>query len=104
MALQKDLTLHGVSVTGAYHRVHFVSGGKSSLSVDIRCYKDATEAADESAFLDEFAFELPGGSLIHDDGASDKNYIKQAYEYMKANPITDYSGVSHDYTTGTTDV
>ena len=34
-------------------------------------------------------------------GASDKNYIKQAYEYLKANVVTDYAGVKHDYTAAT---
>lgn len=101
MALQQDMTVHGVSVTGAYHRVHHVSGNKNNISVDIRCYKDATEAADPEAYLSEFAFELPGASLVHNDGASDKNYIKQAYEYLKAGVVTDYQGVSRDYTGAT---
>lgn len=101
MALQQDLTVHGVTVTGAYHRVYYISGNKGGVSVDIRCYKDATEAVDPEAFLAEFAFNLPGGSLVHDDGASDKNYIKQAYEYMKAGVFDDYVGTSHDYTGAT---
>lgn len=98
MALQKDLTVHGVFITNAYHRVSYVSGNKEGLSIDIKCYKDVTEAADSKAYLIEFGFTIPSGSLIHDNGASDKNYIKQAYEYMKSTTFEDYKGVTHDYT------
>ena len=103
MALQKDLTFKGVTVTGAYHKIGYISGSKDGIHVDVKCYKDAAEATTPENFLEEFSFVIESGDLVHDDGASDKNYIKQAYEYMKAGVFEDYSGVSHDYT-GSTDV
>lgn len=101
MALQMNMTFHGVSVTGAYHRVDYISGNKDGLYVNVRCYKDATEAADPMAYLDEFSFKMADTDLVHDDGANDKNYLKQAYEHMKSAAFDDMSGVSHDYTSAT---
>jgi hypothetical protein len=101
MALQQDHTFKGVTVTGAYHRVEYVAGNKDGLNVDISVYKDATEAADKANSLDNFSFKIVDTDLVHDDGASDKNYTKQAYEHMKAAAFDDVSGVSRDYTSAT---
>lgn len=102
MALQQNHTFKGVTLTGAYHRVEYVSGNKNELNVNVSIYKDAIEAADKANSLDAFSFNIVDTDLVHDDGASDKNYTKQAYEYMKAAAFDDASGVSRDYTSATT--
>lgn len=100
MALQMTTTFHGVSVTDAYHKVNWISGSKNGINVSLRVYKDAAESADPGAFLKEINFEIPAADLVHDNGSNDKNYIKQAYNYLKAAEVQTSSGMV-DYTSAT---
>lgn len=101
MALQMNYDFHGLTVTGAYHKVGYISGSKDKLNIDVKVYKDAAAAsADPMDNLDSFSFSIQSGDLIHDDGASDKNYTKQAYSYLKAGVVStsvgdlDFSGAT----------
>lgn len=100
MALQLTDTYAGLTITNAYHKINHISGNKDKLTVDVKIYKDATEAGNNNTAT-EFSFRMDSGDLTHDDGASDKNYTKQAYEFMKAAIFTDLSGNSRDYTSAT---
>ena len=91
---------HGLTVTNAYHKVNWIAGSKLGMRINMRVYKDAAESADPGAFLKEFAFEIPATDLVHDNGANDKNYIKQAYEYLKAAERQTSAGTV-DYTSAT---
>ena len=88
---------HGVTMTGAYHKVVHVSGNKDTLHVDIEIYQNSTEA-DARNKADEYSFRMETADMVHDDSANDKNYIKQAYEHMKAAAFNDLMGNVHDYT------
>ena len=91
MALQLTHTVNGVTMTDAYHKVEYVSGSKDNLTVNV-----AISATSSDAKMDEFSFKMESGDLSHDDGANDKNYIKQAYEFLKAGPITDTMDEARD--------
>ena len=100
MALQMTTTFHGISVTDAYHKVNWVAGSKNGVRVSLRVYKDAAESVDPGAFLKEINFEIQAADLVHDNGANDKNYIKQAYAYLKADERETSVGTV-DYTSAT---
>lgn len=102
MSLQLNHTHFGAVMTNAFHKVHYVSGNKDTLHVDVRIYEnEAAKIADENNFAAEFSFVMSSTDLVHDDGATDKNYTKQAYEFMKAAAFNDVRSVSRDYTTAT---
>jgi hypothetical protein len=94
MALQKNHTVKGVNMTDAYHKVSYISGNKNGVHVDIQVC-----ASSEDEAIDHFSFKLEGENMSHAGDSDDVNYTKQAYEHMKANVITDLSGVERDYTT-----
>lgn len=97
MALNLDHLYHGSTMTDAYYKVVYVSGNKDKLHIDVEVYQNATEA-DNGNKADSFSFAMEAGDMSHADDASDKNYTKQAYEYMKAGAFDDLQGVSRDYT------
>lgn len=100
MALLMDHEYAGIAVTGAYHKIAYVSGNKNELNVDVVVSKDSVEdAADNS--IEGFSFQMSNVDLVHDDGVTDKNYTAQAYAFLKATVIVDVTGVSRDYTTAT---
>lgn len=96
MALQLTHTVKGVTMTNAYHKVRYVSGNKEKLHIDIQV---SASSSDEP--LDNFSFVLPSESMYHTGDASDVNYTKQAYEFMKSGVFSDLSGSIKDYTTAT---
>lgn len=96
MALEMTDTVEGASLTDAYHKISHVSGNKDGLHVDVGIHVNSSEKA-----ISSFSFKMEAGDMAHDDGASDKNYTKQAYEHMKAGALTDLGGISRDYTSAT---
>ena len=91
MALLADYTFHNTTFNNAYIRVELVSGGKSNLNVNVYVYASEQEASG-GAWMDQFAFDIHGNLLYHDDVAEDKNYITQGYEFIKTNVITTTDG------------
>ena len=101
MALQQTHTYKGMEIVDAYHKIVHISGNKNILYVNIGVAKDAT-ASEEGQHIDTIEFTVPGNELKHDDSSQDKNYTKQAYEYLKANPVLDLrTGETYDYTSAT---
>jgi len=81
MALKKTVTTEqGFEANGAYHRVEGVRlNGKTSMSFQIRSYKDAKDFPAFSDAMHICAYDIEG-----------KNPIAQAYEYLKTLP--DFTG------------
>jgi len=81
MALKKTVTTEqGFEANGAYHRVEGVRlNGKTSMSFQIRSYKDAKDCLAFSDAMHICAYDIEG-----------KNPIAQAYEYLKTLP--DFTG------------
>jgi len=100
MALQKQHIFCGVTVPDAYHKVTYISGNKNKINVDVAISKDAAHDA-LGQVLARFSFQMEASDMVHDDGAADKNYTKQAYTFMKAAVFADLNEVEHDYTAAT---
>lgn len=100
MALQLNHDYHGAVISNAYHKITQVSGSKDNLAIYVSVYKDQATAVSGSP-ADSFTLTMNSSQLSHDDGVSDKNYLKQAYQHMKANVFTDSNGVSRDYSLAT---
>lgn len=85
-----DRTVHGIAITGAYHKINYVSGNKNRVHIDVRVYKDkATSDADSNDYIESLSYVMEDADMAHDGGASDNNYTKQAYSYLKG--LAEYS-------------
>ena len=92
MALELTASHNGVSVTDAYHKVMHVGGTKDSTEVRLGIFASSSEA-------NPFTVCHFSMTPTMDDGASDKNNIKQAYTYLKAGEVTMSNGLVLDLST-----
>jgi hypothetical protein len=76
MALAKTaLTVHGLNVENAYHRVEFAQLDKNKMTFRVRSYKDNSGLPHFSDTLFDCVYDLNG-----------ENPIKQAYQHLKTMP------------------
>lgn len=94
MALQMTTSHNGVAIIDAYHKVMHVGGTKDMMEVRMGVFADNTEA-------NPFTVVHFTMAPIMDAGAGDTNNIKQAYEHLKAGPVTMSNGAVMDLSTAT---
>ena len=94
MALDMNRTVHGAVLTAAYHRIHYVSGNKDGMSIDVRVYIDeATYTADANDHIKELSYRMADTDLDYANSTPwGGNNIYQAYEYLKA--LAEYSSAT----------
>ena len=86
-----DRTAHGIALTAAYHKVHYVSGNKDNMHITVRVYVDAAAAAATPEDpVEELGYTMDVGDL--DFAATTPwggNNIKQAYDHIAG--LAEYS-------------
>jgi hypothetical protein len=76
MALAKTVpTPHGFNAVGAYHRVEGVQVGKSTMTFQVRAYKDNSGLPHFADISFNCAYDIQGN-----------NPIAQAYKHLKTLP------------------
>lgn len=81
MALQLTTQHHGVTIADAYHRVIRIGGNKNQIEVTVGVFANASEVTP----FRTFSFMMP---LTIDGSVMDVNPVRQAYEHLKAGPVT----------------